>query len=109
MSAMSDLHADILAVVAAAETGTDGFRWIWVPDRCGTPGTEIRLLCRSTYMGNRAVILADWYLTDAGRLHPMLRTVAGAITRDGDSVRVRSTMGRDDEICTVSDALGVFA
>lgn len=109
MSIMSNLHADICAVVAAAETGTDGFRWIWVPDQLADePGAEIRVLCRSTIMGNRAVILADYYLTDAGRLHPIVRNAVGAITRDGDSVRIRSTMGRDEEFCMVSEVMEMF-
>lgn len=109
MSVMSELHADICAVVADAETGANGYLWIWVPDQLADePGAEIRILCRGTIMGNRAIVLGDFYLTDAGRLHPVHRTAVGAITRDGDSVRIRSTMGRDDEVCLVSETMEMF-
>lgn len=108
MSAMSNLHAEIMGAVADAETVAGRWLWVWTDDPL-CAGERIGVLCVRSRMGDRVVVTSDWgTLTDVGRYSGCLRTVVGVITRFGDSVRVRSSMGRDEEIGTVSDAMGVF-
>jgi hypothetical protein len=116
MSVMSDLHATLLQLVADAESGANGFCWIWVPDTLdGEPGAEIRVLTAQVvpfHSDRRTVRVWDWDLVVAQNALPSgdCRTIDGAVVRVGDSVRIFDAEAhRDFEICTVSDALGVFA
>jgi hypothetical protein len=110
MSAMSNLHADVLQLVAHAETRSCGYRWSTVEDDLN-PGSTIQMLTGCNYpMFTLPVRLVEYRLEfDQFTLCPLHRTLEGVITKAGDSVRVRTADGEDAEICTVSDALGVFA
>lgn len=110
MSAMSDLHADLLQLVAHAEQRACGYRWMPVADDLN-PGSTIDVLVGGKYpMFNQPVLLVDYrFVFEHFRLCPLHRTLDGLITRVGDSVRVRTDIGTDEEVCTVSDAMGVFA